>query len=218
MPKYSVVLFDMDGTIADTDEVILRSMYELYDLYRDGKRTPDEQIYYFSGPPITETLKKEFPHQDQKMMIQEFVRVSKIYYHKCLHEYPNCRETLLELKKAGIKLGVVTNKATPYAIKCLELVRLDDVFDYLIGYDDVVKKKPDGEGILKSAKHFNVKDLKNILYVGDNVIDLDTANNAGVDCCLVCWGPRVLPKDINPKYKIYKHEELKGVVLDEKCL
>lgn len=215
MLKYQLALFDMDGTIADTDEVILSTMHDLYDLYRDGKRTPDEQIYYFSGPPITDTLKKEFPHMDQKLMINEFVRISKIYYHKVLHEYPSCRETLLELKKAGVKLGVVTNKATLYANKCLELIRLDDVMDYLVGFDDVVKKKPDGEGIIKSMEHFNVKDLKNVLYVGDNVIDLDTANNAGVDCCLVCWGPRILPNNINPKYKIYKYEQLKEVVTNE---
>lgn len=215
MRKYKLVLFDMDGTIADTDEVILRSMNELYDLYRDGKRTPEEEVYYFSGPPIADTLKKEFPDVDPKLIFNEFLRVSKYYYHRCLHEYPNCRETLLYLKEKGIKLGVVTNKATPYAYKCLELIRLDDVFDYVIGYDDVVKKKPDGEGILKSIDHFGISDKKDVLYVGDNVIDLDTANNAGVDCCLVMWGPRVLPKDINPKYRIYKYEELKEVVIDE---
>ena len=59
--KYDVILFDMDGTIANTDRLILESFYKLYDKFNNGVRRSDEEIYYFSGPPIKETLKVEFP-------------------------------------------------------------------------------------------------------------------------------------------------------------
>ena len=80
--KYDLVLLDMDGTIADTDEMIIQSMYELYDKYRDGRRTPVEEIYYFSGPPIRDTLKKEFPDMDNDSIVNEFVKISWNNYDK----------------------------------------------------------------------------------------------------------------------------------------
>ena len=59
--KYSIVIFDMDGTVLNSDPMILEAMNILYDKYRDGVRTPKEKVVYFSGPPIRETLKTEFP-------------------------------------------------------------------------------------------------------------------------------------------------------------
>ena len=59
MKKYKVMLFDMDGTLADTDPMIVETFNILYDKYKNGNRRPKEEIYYFSGPPIRDTLKKE---------------------------------------------------------------------------------------------------------------------------------------------------------------
>ena len=116
---------------------------------------------------------------------------------------------LLNLKKAGFKLGIVTNKIhslTEYALNCMGL---DNIFDLIIGINDVWEPKPSGEGILKSIEYFK-SDKKHTLYVGDNKSDLDTANNAGVDCCLVAWGPRALDPNLKPKFKISSYLELEG--------
>lgn len=215
MLKYDVVLLDMDGTTADTDEVILRTMYALYDLYRDGKRTPDEEIYYFSGPHISLTMEQEFPEQDTQFMCDEFCRISHDLYPKYMKEYPHCHDVLLELKKKGVKIGIVTNKSTEYAKYCLTLLRLEDIVDYLVGFDDVKEGKPNPEGINKCIDYFNAKDLKKVIYIGDNKIDLESADNAHIDCCLVNWGPRVLPKDIHPAYTINNFLELRRIILDE---
>ena len=214
MNKYKYLLFDMDGTIADTDEMLIQSMNILYDKYRDGVRTPIEQIYYFSGPPIAGTLKKEFPNMDNDFMMQEFSRVSKELYPSTIKSYPHCREVLLDFKSKGIKLGVVTNKMRQMTLYCLKLINLDDIFDVVIGYDDVKNGKPHQEGILKALDILNAKDLSEALYVGDNKIDLDTANNAGIDCALVAWGPRVLPYDINPTFKFRSYEDLRRKIYE----
>ena len=162
-----------------------------------------------------DTLKKEFPHLDEKFIFDEFVRVSSSLYSKVVTSYPNCREVLLELKKHGIKLGVVTNKYHKPALLCLDVIHLEDVFDVVIGYDDVSICKPHGEGILKALKILKANDLKSALYVGDNKIDLDTANNAGIDCALVTWGPRKIDESLKPTFKVKDYLQLRRILLDE---
>jgi pyrophosphatase PpaX len=206
--KYTALLFDLDGTVADTDEMIVQTMNILYDLYRNGRRTPREEIYYFSGPPIYDTLNKEFPGCDMEFMHSEFRRVSVELYPKTVTTYPGAKETLLKLKEQGYKLGVVTNKIHSSTLLCLKLIGLEGIFDSLVCFDDVKNPKPQGEPIEKAMKELNVLDLSKVLYIGDNKIDLDTANNAHVDCALVSWGPRVLDKNLKPTFTIASFEEL----------
>ena len=215
MLKYKVLLFDLDGTVADTDQMIVETMNILYDLYRDGKRTPVEEIYYFSGPPIYDTLNKEFPDQDMEFMHTEFRRVSVELYPKTVKPYPNCKEVLISLKKKGYKLGLVTNKIHSSTLLCLKLIDLEGIFDSLVCYDDVKNPKPHGESILKAMKELGETDLKNVLYIGDNKLDLITANNAGVDGALVTWGPRKLDPSLKPKMFISSYEDLERKLEDE---
>ena len=208
MHKYKILLFDLDGTVADTDQMIVETMNILYDLYRGGKRTPVEEIYYFSGPPIYDTLNKEFPGCDMEFMHSEFRRVSVELYPKTVKPYPHCKETLLSLKEKGYKLGIVTNKIHSSTTLCLNLIGLDGIFDSLVCYDDVKNPKPDKESILKSMDILGAADLSEVLYIGDNKLDLLTARNASVDCALVNWGPRVLDKSLKPEMIISSYEDL----------
>ena len=216
MNKYDLVLFDMDGTIANTDELVVTSMEYFYKKYGHGYIRPREETIYFSGPPMKETMKKEFPDYDTDMLTKEFVEVSTPLYEQLVTSYPNCRHVLLKLKEQGIKLGVVTNKAHGPALICLDVIGLENIFDLLIGSDDVKTLKPSNEGILKAMSIFGIKDKDRVLYVGDNPIDYDTAVNSGVDSCLVMWGPRKMDPRVSSKHKIYKYSDLLEVVLDEK--
>ena len=215
MKKYEVLLFDLDGTVADTDEMIVQTMNILYDKYRGGVRTPREEVYYFSGPPIYDTLKKEFPDMDMEFMHDEFRRVSVELYPKTVTTYPDAKETLLFLKEKGFKLGIVTNKIHSSTLLCLKLIDLEGIFDSLVCYDDVREPKPEAEPILKSMKELGASDLSKVLYIGDNKLDLITANNAGVDCALVNWGPRVLDKSLKPKMIISSFKELRRRLVNE---
>ena len=198
----------MDGTVIDTDPLLKESFHILYDKYRDGIYSPDEKIWYFSGPPIKETLAKEFPLLDKQFIFEEFNKVSEKLYPTHTFKYPDSKEVLLELKKAGYQLGIVTNKVHRLAIYALECVGLDNIFDVVIGFEDVVHPKPSGEGILKAIDMFK-SNQESTLYIGDNASDLLSSDNARVDCCLVYWGPRVLSPDLKPAMKINSYLELK---------
>ena len=202
------VLFDLDGTVADTDEMIVQTMNVLYDKYRDGRRTPREEVYYFSGPPIYETLDKEFPGSDLEFMHAEFRRVSVELYPSTVKSYPDCKEVLLELKRQGYKLGVVTNKIHSSTLFCLKLIGLEGIFDSIVCYDDVSHPKPEKEPIYKAMHELSVSDLSKVLYIGDNKLDVMCANNAHVDSALVTWGPRKIDPSLKPTFFIDSYKDL----------
>lgn len=213
MSKYRVLLFDLDGTLCDTDEMIVQTMYDIY-----KKRTPikirtREELYYFSGPPIKETLRKEFPNEDQEEMYALFKEVSRGYYPKCVKPYPFEIETLKALKGKGYLLGVVTNKGLPLTLYSLEICHIDSLFDVIVSADDVKDPKPNPSGINKALEKLNIKDKKEVLYLGDNDIDYETASNAGVDTLLVTWGPRTINVLDKAKYLAKSYNDIGGILL-----
>ena len=202
----------MDGTIADTDQLIVETMYILYDKYREGRRTPLEEIYYFSGPPIKDTLKKEFPDVDNDMLVKEFAEISYHFYDTIVTTFPHVIETLTKLKERGILLGVVTSKSRANSLHCLKALGLDELITYFVAFDDVVNKKPDPEGIFRAMEHFSIKNKRKVLYIGDNKSDYLAAKNAGVDVALVTYGPRRIDTSLTPTYWIDDFKEVEDII------
>ena len=213
MNKYRVILFDLDGTLCDTDEMIVQTMFAIYKDYKPRIVRTREELYYFSGPPIRETLKNEFPDYDPDQMYDVFKKVSKEFYAPCVKAYKDEVEVLKELKDKGYILGVVTNKGLPLTIYSLEICHIESFFDVIISADDVPIPKPNPTGILKALETLGIKNKGDVLYVGDNDIDYFTAENAGVDCLLVSWGPREIKCLDKAKYEAKSYNELKGILL-----
>ena len=213
MNKYRLILFDLDGTLCDTDEMIVQTMRAIYLDYKPRKIRTRGELYYFSGPPIRETLKNEFPDYDPEMMHEVFKRVSKGFYPSTVKAYNGEIEVLKALKEKGYLLGVVTNKGLPLTKYSLELCHIESFFDVIISADDVAIPKPDPSGVLKAMEFLNIKNKGDVLYVGDNDIDYFTAENAGVDCMLVSWGPRVIKCIDKAKYEAKSYNEMRDILL-----
>ena len=213
MNKYKVILFDLDGTLCDTDEMIVQTMRAIYLDYKPRKIRTRGELYYFSGPPIRETLKNEFPDYDPEMMHEVFKRVSKGFYPSTVKAYQGEIDVLKALKEKGYLLGVVTNKGLPLTIYSLEICHIDSFFDVIISADDVAIPKPDPSGIKKAMESLNIKNNEDVLYVGDNDIDYFTAENAGVDCMLVSWGPRIIKCIDKAKYEAKSYNEMRDILL-----
>ena len=207
MKKYSLILFDMDGTIVDSDQMLYHSLYALYDKFNNGIRKPEKELVKYSGPLIEESLKKEFPNIDISITLGEYIKQAA-HYSYLIKPMENIISVLKELKNKGVKTGIVTNKHTKNAIKALKATNMEGLFDILIGFDEVVNHKPAKDGILKAMELLNIKDKSEVLYVGDNNVDHYTAENAGVDSALINWGPRCNSLVVAPTYKIDKFDEL----------
>ena len=212
MPKYKALLFDMDGTSAYTDEMIVQSFYVLYDLYKGGKRRNREEILYFSGPPLSVTFPKEFPDEPYQKMYDEFIRISTPFYDKYVVPFEGEVEVLRKLKKSGYKLGVVTNKGHVMAQYVLNLLKINDLFDSLVAGGDTKETKPHPEGIYKAMNELGAS-KEETLYVGDNDIDYLSASNAGVDSMICTWGPRKLNVLDKCTYKVGSYKEIEEILL-----
>ena len=213
MNKYKLLLFDLDGTLCDTDEMIVQTMNAIYKEYKPTKIRTREELYYFSGPPIRETLKREFPDYDPDLMYKVFKKVSRDFYAPCVKAYQDEVEVLKALKDNGYLLGVVTNKGRPLTIYSLELCGIDKLFDVVVSADDVSNPKPDPTGVYDAMKKLNIENKEDVLYVGDNDIDYFTASNAGVDAMLVTWGPREIKCLDKAKYLAKSYNDMKGNLL-----
>ena len=212
MPKYKAILLDMDGTIAYTDEMIVQTFYKLYEMYNPSARKSREEIFYFSGPPLSITLPREFPNQDYQFMYDEFIRISTPYYDKYVVAFEDEVRVLNRLKEAGYKLGVVTNKGHKMAQYVLDLLKINDLIDVLVGGGDTKENKPHPEGIYKAMEALSAS-KNETLYVGDNDIDYVSASNAGVDSMICTWGPRTLTVLDKCTYKVTSYKEIERILL-----
>lgn len=214
---YQLVIFDMDGTLLDTDKIIISTFVELHKLYRPNEKPDKKRFLYFSGPPIMETLKREFPDQNTEYMFEEYRRISNPLYEKYLRPYPHAKELIKKLKEQRIDIAIVTSKHHAPAMNALRIARLRNYFEVVIASDDVKKTKPDPEGILHAMKRFNIEKREDVLYIGDNEIDYVSAENAGIDCMLVMWSPRTIDKGrVHPRYYLDSFENFFEVIKNEK--
>lgn len=194
--QYKLYLFDLDGTLLDSDEMLRVTFHQLYKLYKPVDYVIDDShILTFSGPQISETLLNEFPDKDQELMLSEWKKYSAVNYVKHATLYPGAENLMRMFKEKNIKFAVVTNKhryATKYAY---ELLKIDDLDIFSICADDVENLKPEPDGIYKAMEHFGVTSKEDVVYIGDSIYDYLTAKNAGVDFGYVSWSPRKLPND-----------------------
>ena len=207
MNKYKYLLFDLDGTLADTDPLIIQTMYDLYDKYNKGQRKSVEEIYYFSGPPIRKTLSEEFPNVDIDLIYKDFHDISYQYYKTHIYLFKDEVEVLDKLIKKGYILGVVTNKQHDLALYALQILGIDTYFKVIVGANDVKNTKPHPDGINFALDMLKCLCRDEAIYIGDNRSDYLTSVNAHIDSMLVNWGPRKL-EDVHPIKLVSSYHEL----------
>jgi len=195
-----LLIFDLDGTILDSDLLIVLTWVKLYRKFAPDKKARLSKILTFSGPPLAQSVAEEFPREDPQKTIAYYRRVSKRLYLQYAQSFPGTRECFEKAHGLGMKIAVNTNKIRSFASLSLKCCGLEDLVDLLVAGGDTKESKPSPEGVYKAMSFCGVQDPKEVLYVGDTSYDLETASNAGIDCVLVSWGNRKYPSDLHPRY------------------
>ena len=209
MKKYKLYLFDLDGTLLDSDQMLVETFQYLYKVYKPKDFVVDEKkIITFSGPPIRITLKQEFPELDQEELLKIWRKESIKNYPLFTKLFPGSLEMLSTLVEKNYKVAIVTNKHRAAADEAFKLFGIADLGIWSVSGDDIKEQKPAPEGIYLAMDHFGIKDKKDVVYIGDSVYDAKTAENAGVDFALVSWTPRKLPENAKISWKIDSYSSL----------
>lgn len=192
--KLKGVIWDLDGTLIDSDLYIVANYLHMYEKYRPGYYPHLREIIGFSGPSVTETLTRQFPDVPMEEKMKEFVSFSLKNEPKYLTLYKGEMETLKGLKELGIHQCVFTNKKTASARNCLDSFGITGLFDAVIALDDVERPKPDPDGVYKCLKAMGLKP-EEALIIGDSGTDLKAGLASGCPTGLVTWSLKGLPSD-----------------------
>ena len=186
MGKYKHILFDIDGTLIDTEEAILQS---LQDTVREmlHKDIETQELKFALGIPGSAALRKLGITDTERANDRWNEHLLK--YKSRIRLFDGIPELLNSLKTNGCKLGIVTSKTrNEYAADfAAPFFALSDYFGTVICVEDAARPKPYPDPLLTylNTAHIHAGDA---VYIGDTVYDSQCAKNAGLDFGLAAWG------------------------------
>jgi len=206
----NTVLFDMDGTLIDTNKLIHESFVHTFNHY--GLSFTDEEILTFNGPPLLETFTNINPDLADKM-IKTYREHNLAHHDKFVKVFPTVEETLQQLKDSGKKLAVVSAKMRDGVELALEMTNLRQYFEVIVSVDDIEKPKPHPEPVLKALQQLG-GNKETALMVGDNSHDIESGNNAGVKTVGVKWSVKGedFLQQFEPTYMIGEMQDILKIV------
>jgi HAD superfamily hydrolase (TIGR01549 family) len=203
-----VIIFDFDGTLADTIDILLSITNRLSAEFGFKSATKEElaqlsnlnswQILQYSGISIF-----KFPLLIRRLKAELHSEVPQIQL------FPGIKEVLLELKKRGFQLGIITSNSRENVLGALEKNGLQDTFTFIYSGSTFGKHKV----INKWLRIENIHTEK-VVYVGDEIRDIDAARKTGIKVIAVGWGfnsPQALAAQ-NPNFLIERPQELIEII------
>lgn len=182
--EINTLLFDLDGTLINTNELIISSFLHTLEEYYPGQYGR-EDVLPFLGPTLVETFTKLNPNN-----VEEMVKKYRTYNHAnhdlLVTEFDDVFETIQALYEKGYKLGIVTTKMRNTVEMGLRLTKLEKFFDVVVTLDDVKNAKPNPEPVHLALQKFGSRPEEAIM-IGDNYHDILAGKNAGTLSAGVAW-------------------------------
>lgn len=210
--KFRHIIFDFDGTIADTSRIILATMQATM-RERGLRLAPPEEIKRVIGLPLKDCFSCIYPGMSEMESLEcastycDIFDANKSSLTPTL--FPHVAETLAKLNQHGITMSVASSRGYGSLIELLEMLKVRQHFAMIVGVDNVNKAKPDPEAVLYTLKTMNVNPNE-ALMVGDMPVDIAMGQNAAVKTCAVTWGnsPREDLEKSHPNYIIDDFSQL----------
>lgn len=182
------VLYDFDGTLADSTELIMRC-------YRHTMRThlgsvpPDDAWLSGFGTTLESQMRRFGRTPDEvEAMLDTYRDHQNSIHDDLLRPFPGAAETVAELERRGYGLAIVTSKRRRMAMRGMELCGLVRHFDVIVTPDDVTEAKPHPEPVLLALERLGVEPHE-ALFVGDSPHDVAAGRAAGTRTAAALWGP-----------------------------
>ncbi len=209
MAELDTYLFDLDGTLIDSIELILASYRHTFRVH--GKPLPPDEAWIVGiGTPLRTQLRA---FTQDPLEIETLLATYREYnlanHDRMVRAFPGVRETLDHLAARGTALGVVTSKLSEGVRRGLEVSGLTDYFDVLVSADDVTNAKPHPEPVFKALELMH-RTPERTVFIGDSPHDLAAGRAAGVRTAAALWGAfsRSQLQPLDPDYWLTEPPEM----------
>jgi pyrophosphatase PpaX len=181
---YKGVLFDLDGTILDTTDLIIQSFR--YSFNKHYNREPDIAVAkaYF-GRPLREALEVMAPG-DEDQVLKTYREYNLIHHDRLAKSFAGVAEVLRDMYNDGVLMGIVTSKTHQTALRGLKLFDMDKYFPVIVGFEQCRYHKPHPEPVQLGVAGLGLEPGE-CLMVGDSPFDIISARSAGVKTVAVRW-------------------------------
>lgn len=197
----STFLFDLDGTLIDSVELILRSYRHTLRVHRRIE-PPDEEWMAGLGTPLWIQFRRWTDDETEiRAMVETYRDYNLSHHDQLVRPYDGVVEQVRALRAMGKTLGLVTSKLRSGALRGLRLVGIEDQFAVVVGSDEVTHPKPHPEPVLIALERLG-RPAADTVFIGDSRHDLESGRAAGVKTAAVLWGPfeRQHLRDLEPDY------------------
>lgn len=184
-----MILFDLDGTLVDSADLILESFRHTMRTHFD-EVPPDEVWMATVGTPLRSAFRMyaDTPEGVQEL-VDTYIEHNLRIHEQLIRPFEGVREVLETLLDRGSRLGIVTSKAARGTAKSLAACDLPaDWFEVIVTSDEPVPHKPDPAPVNLALERMGVEATV-ASFVGDSVWDLRAGRAAGVCTVAALWGP-----------------------------
>ncbi|MGE5701338.1 MAG: HAD family hydrolase [Clostridia bacterium] len=184
------LLFDLDGTLLDSREIVITAVHKAAEQFVPGVYSR-EQVQARFGESFADFLRewKLSDNLDHEQVYRAYVEQAEELESQPVPLFAGVKESLVHVKQNGYRLGLVTNKQRSITLMNLEAAGIAELFEIIVTVDDVTCGKPAPEPIEKAMKLLEVGP-EQTLMVGDSIYDLQAAQAADVPCAILEWyGP-----------------------------
>lgn len=171
-----VVLFDLDGTLIDSRELVFETFIQVFKEEKPDYVLSKEELYSFFGPTLETTFSKYFEEKDVDRIIERYQTINRQLHDKLLKPIDHAKETVKWLHDQGYKIAVVSNKRHAMVEKGLKTSALYPYFEVIMGKEDLPKPKPSASGLIEATVLLHTGH-DNTIYVGDNAADVMAAKD-----------------------------------------
>jgi pyrophosphatase PpaX len=181
------ILFDFDGTLADTLPVCFLAFKSVFKEF-DDLEVSTEEIKEIFGPSETGIIRENLRNTDYEKAIELYYKIYRDQHDNMVEKNEAIYSLVWQLKTNGYKLGIVTGKARRSLDISLENLGLNNIFDVIVTGDDVKFPKPHPEGINLALEELGLSN-KEAIFLGDSDADILAGKQANVHTIGVHWLP-----------------------------
>jgi pyrophosphatase PpaX len=179
------VIFDLDGTLIDSVELILVSHRHATEAVL-GAALPDEVLRAGIGTPLIEQM-RSFDALRAQELFDTYRAHNASVHDQYLRPYEGIAELLDRLRAEGVAIGVATSKSRDTVQRAFDLIPIEPLIDAVVTVNDTERHKPHADPVLRALELLD-RPAAGACYVGDSPYDLQAAAAAGVDGIAVTWG------------------------------